>query len=270
MPDEGSPYTLFNDPESIHSKAIQLVDLVQDGLAGATSVPFSKATMWKSLLGPGLLAKASGTLESMMLLLPSRRSADAMILLRALFENAVILAWIAADPATRADAWYRTSAFRELREHQDWLKAGLDLKTSAEAKQLKIEAGSESHRLPAVPVMAYEADQHWGNVVPGWTRDSTVKDNPNVFSSLRGLYRYVYQRGSAATHSGARGLDPFLDDDPNVLSVTAEKPSDDFKAYALGLYSLSFAIMAAESSLGWPSWRDAARILERETALFPD
>lgn len=269
MPTPDSSYTLFNDPESIRGKAAQLAGLVHDGLAGPQRVPLREATTWESLLGPALMAKASGTLESMMLLLPSRDSVDAMVLLRALFENAVVFAWIAADPAVRVQSWYRTSAFRELREHEDWMKAGMALQTPAEAKQLKVEAGSPSERLLAVPTMAHEADQHWGGVVLGWSRTSSAGD-PGVFSSLRGLYRYVYQRGSAATHSAARGLDPFLVEGNDSVSVSSEKPSDDYKAYALGLYTLAFAIMASERSLGWPSWRKAARVLERESVLFGD
>jgi hypothetical protein len=215
-----------------------------------------------------MLAKAAGTLESMMLLLPSHRSVDAFTLLRALFENAVVLSWIAADPVARAMSWYRTSAFRELHEHEDWMKAGMALKTSAEAKQLKVDAGSLSQRLPDVPTMAQEADEHWGGVVPGWSRTSGAQD-PGLFSSLRGLYRYVYQRGSAAAHSGARGLDPFLSGDDHTVVVGAEDTGDDYHVYALGLYALAFAIMASEQSLGWPTWRQAARVLEREADLFP-
>jgi hypothetical protein len=267
VPAPDSSYTLFNDPDDILAKAARLVDLVQSGLPGLQHVEPNETMMWERVLGPALLVKASGTLESMMLLLPSHRGVDAITLLRALFENTVVLSWMAADPAVRVQSWYRTSAFRELREREDWMKAGAALRSSAEAKEFKEMAGSPSERLPTVPRMAQEADECWGGVVSGWSRASGATD-PGLFSSLRGLYRYVYQRGSAATHSAARGLDPFLSGNDDEVIVGIEDSRGDYHVYALGLYSLAFAIMASERSLGWPSWRQAARILERETAVF--
>ena len=167
MPTPDSSYTLFTDPGAIRDKAALLVALVRLGPSGPLVTETSATKLWDGAIGPAMLAKAAGTLESMMLLLPSHRSIDAFTLLRALFENAVVLSWIAADPGARATSWYRTSAYRELREHEDWMEAGMALQTPEDAKQLRLEAGSRSERLPVVSTMAQEADEHWGGVVPG-------------------------------------------------------------------------------------------------------
>jgi len=263
VPAPSTPYLLFSNPDDIRAKADQLVGLVR---SGPGTRPLGPGT-WKGWIGPAMLLKAAGTLESMILLMPARSTVDAMSLLRTLFENTVTFSWIAIDPGDRVTAWYRTSCYWELQEHLDWEKAGRGLRTSAEAEELRIQAGSKSDGLPGVPTMAAKADEHWGALVPGWSPTSSASD-PGVFSSLRGLYRYIYQRGSAAAHSRARGLDLFVTFDGDRVAVHPEKPASDYHPYALGLYTLAFAIMASEQSLAWPSWRQAARILQCEAAVF--
>ena len=268
MPAPSTSYTIFSDPNDIRAKATQLVALVRQGPSGPLSGGAGQIRKWQGLIGPALLAKAAGTLESMMLLMPAHRFVDAMTLLRALFENTATYSWIAIDPGDRVKAWYRTSYFWELQEHLDWERAGRGLRTPAEAQELRAQAGLRSEGLPGVPTMAAEADEHWGALVPGWSPTSLASD-PGLFSSLRGLYRYIYQRGSAAVHSRARGLDPFVTVDGDRVAVHAEEPAaNDYHPYVLGLYTLAFAIMASEQSVGWPSWRQAAQVLEREVAVF--
>jgi len=263
VPAPSTPNLLFGNPDDIRAKADQLVELVRLG-PGARGLGPEE---WEGWLGPAMLFKAAGTLESMILLMSARGTVDAMSLLRTLFENTVTFSWIAISPNDRVTVWSRTSYHWELQEHLDWEKAGRGLRTPAEVEELRIQAGSKSDRLPGVATMAAEADQHWGESVPGWNPTSAASD-PGVFSSLRGLYRYIYHRGSATVHSRAPGLDPFVTFDGDRVKVHAEKPTSDFLPYELGLYTLAFAIMASEQSLGWPSWRVAARILEREAAIF--
>jgi len=267
MPARDSSYTIFDDPSDIRAKATQLVALVRLGPPGPLCTGSGQTRRWEGMIGPALLAKAAGTLESMTLLMPAQRLVDAMTLLRTLFENTVTFSWIAIDPGSRVPAWYRTSYYWELHEHLDWEKAGRGLRTPAEVKELRVQAGRKSDGLPGVPTMAAKADEHWGALVPGWSPTSSASD-PGVFASLRGLYRYIYQRGSAAAHSRAGGLDPFVTIDGDNVKVHAETPANDYLPYSLGLYTLGFAIAASEQSMGWPSYRQAMRILGREADVY--
>jgi Family of unknown function (DUF5677) len=209
------PYVLFDDPADICARANQLVRLVQSGPAGTSSLG---SGWWDGVLGPALLAKAAGTLASMILLLPAHGMVDAMTLLRALYEGTVQLSWVAIDPDAHLPRWYATSSYWEWREHCYWEKAGRGLRSPQEAEELKKDGGTREDRLPGVPTMAAEADEHWGTLVPGWSPTSNA-DDPGLFSSMRGLYGYIYQRGSAATHARARGLDPFMSE------VSGRRPS---------------------------------------------
>ena len=264
MPAPSVPYVLFDDPADMCARANQLVRLVRSGPAGTSSLG---SGLWDGVLGPAMLAKAAGTLASMILLLPAHGVVDAMTLLRALYEGTVQLSWVAIDPDAHLPSWYATSSYWEWREHCYWEKAGRGLRSPEEAEELKKDGGTREDRLPGVPTMAAEADEHWGTLVPGWSPTSNA-DDPGLFSSMRGLYGYIYQRGSAATHARARGLDPFLSEVDGKTTIHAETPASDYHVYALGLYTLAFAIAAAEQSLGWPSWREATRILGREAEVF--
>jgi len=267
MPAPESSYTLFNDPEDIATKAAMLIALVGLGPLEPLPAASGEAGPWRTVFGPAMLSKAAGTLDSMMVLMPTRRSVDAMTLLRTLFENAVVMSWLAIDPRVRLEMFYRTSYYYELEEHKDWKKAGRGLRTQEEAAELKKRSGIRPERLPGVPTMAANADEHWGTLIPGWS-PSSAADHPGVFSSLRGLYRYIFHRGSSAAHSRARGLDPFATFDESGARWHPEAPGSDLHVYELGLHCLAFAIMASEQTLGWPSWRQAARILGREEDVF--
>lgn len=259
------PYMIFSDPDAVKAKAEQLIELVW---TGPGELPMDPGN-WMGVLGPGLLLKAAGTLRSMLLLMPGGGTVDALALLRTLYENIVILSWIAIDPEAHMSLWVATSAYWEIEEHKDWEKVGGGLRTEDELRDLKEQAGpGKADGLPSVPKMASEADEYWGGRVRGWSATSGAKD-PGLFASLRGLYRYIYQRGSAAVHSRSRGFDPyFVTITDDVVKLHPEKPTTDYHVYNLGMHALAFGIAVGEQSWGWPSWREAMKILEREEAIY--
>jgi hypothetical protein len=256
---------IFIDPETVKEKAEKLIESVWVGPGEHAMEPGN----WSGALGPAMLLKAAGTLHSMMLLMSGRGTVDALALLRTLYENVVILAWIAIDPDTRMNLWVATSAYWEIEEHRDWEKVGGRLRTEDELRDLEEQSGTgKASGLPSVPKMASEADEYWGSRVPGWSPTSGV-DDPGLFASLRGLYRYIYQRGSAVVHSRVRGLDPhFVTVTDDTVRLHPEEPTTDYLVYNLGLHALAFGIAVGEQSWGWPWWREAMRVLEREKAIF--
>jgi len=62
---------------------------------------FELRRRWRYLVGPAMLIKARTTVASMARLTPQKRMTDALMLLRALWENVVNLAWVAVDPTYR-------------------------------------------------------------------------------------------------------------------------------------------------------------------------
>ncbi len=76
------------------------------------------------LSGFAMLARACGTLSSVMALIPQRRAGDAAVLARTLVEEVVSFAWIAIDPASNADAWLRWDRRQRLKLDNDMRDMG--------------------------------------------------------------------------------------------------------------------------------------------------
>lgn len=62
-----------------------------------------------ALVGPCLLARQVGALEAVFALRPLDREADALILLRSLYEHAVTFAWLAIEPGAERQGEFRKS-----------------------------------------------------------------------------------------------------------------------------------------------------------------
>src|SRR5262249_420362 len=126
------------------------------------------------LSGYAMLARAAGTMRSVMSLIPERRATDAAVLLRTLFESVVTFVWIAIDPDVTADAWVRGGRRQRIKAdndlRQDGAPALLEPDVRAQFETL-IAAG------PMMPeslaVRAEQADAHWASRVDAVEADPT-------------------------------------------------------------------------------------------------
>ena len=244
----------------------ELSALIWSSVPDSQPTPTTNIERWQRFVGPALLLKAVTSIESMVLLMPERRTVDSFILLRALYESVVTLAWIAINPTYRLNRLYTEFHTWHLREHEDWAKAGRPILTLDEAAESR--AWLDAHRtgLPHVADRAKNADRYWGARLTGWHPEASNMNDTWALSSLRGLYRFIYSRGSQATHSHHRGLDPFVTVDDSTCALHREESPDSLIVWDLGLRVMLFGIGPAESTLGWPSYEKARGIMGTESA----
>jgi Family of unknown function (DUF5677) len=247
--------------ESITRRVDLVSGLVWSSLPGTQPDTASNAERWKRVAGPALLAKATTTVESMTLLLPARKATDSLVLLRALYENVVDLAWIAGNPTYRLNRLYSEFYIWHLRENEDWATGGRPILSSEEIAECKEWLRAHPKHLPHIYERASVADRTWGGRFEGWHNDGSDAADQLALSSLRGLGRYIWRRGSQAIHSHHRGLDPFMVAEDERLGPRREAPPDSLLVWELGVRLLLFAIGPAFKTLGWPSFERARAIV---------
>jgi hypothetical protein len=86
------------------------------------------------LVGFAMLSRASGTLSSVMALIPARRSADAAVLARTLYEEIVTFAWIVIQPSTNAPAWVRWDRCQRIKYDNDMRNLGAPAMLEAQVR----------------------------------------------------------------------------------------------------------------------------------------
>lgn len=85
----------LGDDDEVAAWGEGLVRLVGRFLPKEVQVVEGTAFEQWPLVGPAYIAKASGTLETMFMLFGARRTLDATLLLRSLYENLLVFSWIA-------------------------------------------------------------------------------------------------------------------------------------------------------------------------------
>jgi hypothetical protein len=254
-----------NGSQSIAKRVERLSDLVWSALPGTQVAPVTNVERWQRLIAPAMLAKATTTLESMDRLMIDTRWVDSLVLLRAMYENVVNLAWVAVNPTHRVNRLYTEFQDWHLREHEDWAKAGRPLLSREEVNESQAWLDAHKTGLPHVADRARNADRYWGARLAGWHPEASNASDVRSWSSLRGLYRFIYPRGSQATHSHHRGLDPFVTVADDGCTAHQEEVPESDVVWELGVRLLLFAIGPAESTIGWPSYVEARRIVGDES-----
>jgi len=150
-----------------------------------------------------------------------------------------------------------------LKEHRDWAKAGRPLLNPEEVRESEAWLDLHGKGLPDVATRAKYADAHWGSRLEGWHADASRMDVEGAWSSLRGLYRYVYRRGSQATHSHHRGLDPFVTVSESRCELHRERVPEAKAVWEIAPRILLFGIGPSEATIGWPSYVAAREIVQR-------
>lgn len=251
----------MNETDLMTERQKELCSLVWSSLPGPQPAPRTNEERWHRVVGPAMLVKATATAESMFRLLPERRMTDSLILLRALYEGVVNLAWVAVNPTHRLNRLYTEFHTWHLREDEDWAKAGRPLLTPDDVQESQAWIDTHKTGLPHMADRAKNADRYWAARLAGWHPDAAKMTDTRSWSSLRGLYRFIYTRGSQATHSHHRGLDPFVTVTDTVCTPHAEKEPDSLVVWELGIRVLPFGIGPAERTFGWPSYDRAMDIV---------
>ncbi len=205
------------------------------------------------LVGTAYLVKASGTLESMLLLFEEKRVHDATVLLRSLYENILVFSWIAIDPTVNLPRWMKSICRTGVKTDDDWRAIGTPLLDSRNRTYAEGKAADDSVKdAPDNRQLAQDVDDHWQRTYPG---KPTITGTDEDFLTFRGLYRHVYRLGSQAVHQDPRSLSAFFTTDATGFTSAHPEKLDRYYLYPwlLGDHVVTLGLAIAWSVLGWPS-----------------
>lgn len=200
---------------------------------------------WWSVSGPALVARASRTLQSTLVLYDARCDLDAATLVRSIFEQLLRFAWLAHDPTERLMT-FESSDLRGSERIASGVRAlGHDM-DNTDAWEVALLGPRPQHREPSVQELARLADREW----PEAPRLFFM----NVAEPFGLLYETVYRAASRAVHGSAYVTGPFVDASrqPTVVVRAAERPSGDI-GYEMAVWSVAIMLAIASDALGWPS-----------------
>lgn len=229
-----------------------LIALVGRGLPWQVKGVQGNAIEQWPLVGPAYVARASGTLESMYLLLDARRTTDAIVLLRSLYENVLVFAWIDVDPPAHLSRWIKSACGQGIKADNDWTAIGYPILDAANKQYAEDKVSDAVVKVaPNKLDMAKSVDQHWNLTYPG---HSQIAGSDIEFLTFAGLYRHVYRLGSQMAHQDPRGLSAFYTTDATgFTSIHLERP-DKYSMYpwVIGNHVLTLGLAIASASLGSP------------------
>jgi hypothetical protein len=217
------------------------------------------------LTGFAMLARACGTLASVMALVPQRRAGDAAVLARTLFEEVVTFAWIAIDPASNADAWVRWDRRQRIKLDNDMRDMGAPavlLPDVRRAFEAVIDGGT---MMPdSLAQRATEVDRYWSQHL------DAISDDPVRERTFRGMYRYVYRGESQHAHAAVASLEALIVDaaEPGKFHVLAvETDPGGFSSFTRAPMLYALGLLVAEAALALPGLAAAADAI---FARFPE
>jgi hypothetical protein len=224
-------------------------------------------------VGPAMLAKAAGTVESLFALLPpvqaangslSRRTyptTDATVLLRSLYEGVLVFMWISIDPKSHMERWLKKCAIESLRFDADWRKRDMPLLDDRNLEFCnKMKAATRLREAPDRAQMAKEVDDKWQGHFPGLPPTS----DHDFGLTLMGLYQHVYRLGSAAAHNDLREMRPFFTADPLGDTFIHTERAGEYYLYpwlfAPWVFGLGLCVLSDQ--FRWPDCRRVREALQ--------
>jgi hypothetical protein len=214
---------------------------------------FYSGEPWWTLYAAAALLRMCDTVDGMMLLMARRKDGDALILLRSLYEQVVLFAWVAIDPDDRHRQWEGESNKEMLKLHNEALKYGETLLSAAEIAVCEAATGT-----PPVAEMAHEVDQYWPSQVRG------LYASGHLFS-FHGLYQSIYRIGSRPAHATLESLEPYVRRAPYPPTV-AERKDDSMLWYSLAAPLLGLGLVIASHRFRWLDETRVRRFVDRATA----
>jgi hypothetical protein len=213
------------------------------------------------LVATAMVSRMIGTMRAILALHPDELEADAGAEVRRLFEQAVYLGWLAADPsAEHIQAWRKADLKSRLAADNDARAHGVPLLTDDQRAEIERQvAGLKGGRI-TVENVAEEADRHWADKLPGMGGKGEVK-------SWRGFYAIVYRSYSGFTHPSYRGLNPVVVDiTPTRKRVQLEQPYEGSGPYGMATVIFGLSLFMVSDALGWPDADAITAIFERYPA----
>jgi hypothetical protein len=237
----------------------RLVPLVGAPVTVTTGQPVPNELHNWDLAAPAMLFSATSCLVSLRWLAEARaprRDEDAIVLLRRLYEHAVIFAWIGIDPATNAPRWVAEDYSHRLRVDSDLSRIGRQGLPTEVRDKFREFIKVHGAKMPDVATRADHADQHWSTRINGHgTFPRAAGQMETGRWSLRKMYTAVYRPGSANAHPTPLSLRDFVwpGGAPGAFAI-GNNTDHPIERYPYTMAPLVFACMLliAEQVLGRP------------------
>jgi hypothetical protein len=239
------------------AQARALVDLVRPNLPLTVRVS-GPHDAWP-LVGPAFVARIVGSAEALWHLHSLERQADAMVVLRTLFEHTVTFAWLAADPSEeQLKRFLKSDSVARLKADDDAIAVGQPLLSDEKRAEFEKQRDTLPKEMPDLAQRSVAADDYWSGKLPGLEHS----DEP---VSFRGLYALAYRHHSAVAHPSLMGLNRVSTDDPDgsvTIHLEQLDPSD-HGPFGMGTVLLVLALMISARTLEWPTDAEIISAMDR-------
>lgn len=211
------------------------------------------------LIGPAMIARQAGTLESVLALRHMNRTADAEVLVRCMYEHATFFAWLAADPPDRLLRFRKSDSTARLKTDAAAISIGLEMLESQNRAALEDLVENAPKSAPDLRAAAKEADQYWTARVP-WMSDR----GPGT--TFLGMYEVIYRGFSAVAHPTLVGLGCVVRHPRESIAVVEMESRRADRHGPLGLAVMLFglSLYLASEAIGWPNREDVLSVFEGE------
>lgn len=216
--------------EGLLPKAIDEIESLIDGVV---PLAFPPEQSW-GLVAAAFLARFADQLRAIAILLEQDLRTDALMLVREIYEHAVVFCWIAADPDQRLEQWMDHSA----RSSVVTLKEAEDLYEISPPAHIDM-SNEDLERLLPLAQLAAEADAHWSAELPAFRPQ---EKGGGGLLTLRGLYTGLYRTLSRSAHAEVETVDAILRPRPTQWVVSREKA--DKRHLRSGVLTLSVGLVA--------------------------
>jgi hypothetical protein len=225
---------------------------------------FRREPPWHSVAA-AFVVRMADTVESILTLwdgkdaLGSENDLDMMILLRSLYEQTVVFAWLAIDPQAHMKQWGENERYYHRVLVEEAAEYGIPCTYE--------EVTTKGNRLKPMDQLARAVDEHWGGVLTGF-RTAAAKGRKQQIDLLTfaGLYLPIYREASTATHATPVSLTPYMDLDasPRVVRVASGQNYAAWWSMVVPIYTQ--ALIVCNSVLKWP---DKQTVLDINNSMYP-
>jgi hypothetical protein len=238
-------------PELLRECADEFAGMVAERLPVAFELP---ATLW-DVTAAAFLARISAILESLATEVERGQDADAMVMVRVLYDHAATFCWLGIDPDSHIEEWRRWDVWRREKVRNDAAMFGIELSTTDE------EDEREPCKPRGLPELADAIDRHWPDRLAAFR--SHPKKGDKEVRSFRGLYATVVRRASRMVHATQGGLQRHMRLTPDQVVVTTdERQPEPPDAPELALPMTAFVLLVYRHHFGWPEKQRAQQMTE--------